>query len=63
MELSDTLVIARQAILAVPRTQRITLPTAALCAADPGPFMQGGLVTVPVLRSGMKDAASHPGQE
>jgi hypothetical protein len=45
----------------VPRTQRSAQLFAERCAAEPGPSRTPVLGTVPVLRSGMKNAASRPG--
>jgi hypothetical protein len=45
----------------VPRTQRSAPFFTAWCAAEPGPLRTPVLGTVPVLRSGMKNAASRPG--
>jgi hypothetical protein len=47
----------------VPRTQRSAPPLAAGCAAEPGPYQSVVFVTVPALRSGMKNAAPRPGHE
>jgi hypothetical protein len=51
----------RSTILSVPRTQRTTPLFAAWCAAEPGPLRSTAFVTIPVLRSGMKNAAPRPG--
>jgi two-component sensor histidine kinase len=45
----------------VPRTQRSAPLFAAWCAAEPGPYQAPAFVTVPVLRSSAKSAASRPG--
>jgi hypothetical protein len=45
----------------VPRTQRSAPFFTAWCAAEPGPLRRAAPVTVPVLRSGMKNAAPRPG--
>jgi hypothetical protein len=45
----------------VPRTQRSAQLFAERCAAEPGPRLRDSKTGVPVLRSGMKNAASRPG--
>src|SRR5258707_10934788 len=47
----------------VPRTQRSAPSFTAWCAAEPGPYQAPAFVTVPALRSGMKNAAPRPGHE
>jgi hypothetical protein len=54
---------AAQHLRYVPRTPRSAPLLAAWCAAEPGPYQAPAFVTVPALRSGMKNAAPRPGHD